>query len=44
MAVSGQSRVPVILGSLLLKNVRMADFLNRNIPGVQVSQDLLQRF
>ncbi|SHI46808.1 5,10-methylenetetrahydrofolate reductase [Malonomonas rubra DSM 5091] len=43
MAEARLYQVPVILGVLLLKNVRMADFLNRNIPGVQVPQDLLQR-
>lgn len=43
MAEAGRCKVPVILGVLLLKNARMADFLNRNIPGVQVPQDLLQR-
>ena len=43
MAEAERSRVPVILGVLLLKNARMANFLNRNIPGVQVPQDLLQR-
>ncbi len=36
-------KVPVVLGVLLLKNFRMAQFLNANIPGVQVPQDLLQR-
>lgn len=43
MAEAERLKVPVILGVLLLKNVRMANFLNRNIPGVQVPQDLLQR-
>jgi len=43
MAEAESLQVPVILGVLLLKNVRMANFLNRNIPGVQVPQDLLQR-
>jgi 5,10-methylenetetrahydrofolate reductase len=43
MAAARQFDVPVILGVLLLKNARMANFLNRNIPGVQVPQDLLQR-
>jgi 5,10-methylenetetrahydrofolate reductase len=43
MAATSSNQVPVILGVLLLKNARMADFLNRNIPGVQVPQDLLQR-
>ena len=38
-----QFQVPVILGVLLLKNARMANFLNKNIPGVQVPKDLLQR-
>lgn len=43
MAGADRFQVPVILGVLLLKNARMANFLNRNIPGVQVPQDLLQR-
>lgn len=43
VAEAKQFQVPVILGVLLLKNARMANFLNRNIPGVQVPQDLLQR-
>ncbi|WP_303720339.1 methylenetetrahydrofolate reductase [Malonomonas rubra] len=43
IAEAKQFQVPVILGVLLLKNVRMANFLNKNIPGVQVPQDLLQR-
>jgi methylenetetrahydrofolate reductase (NADH) len=34
---------PVLLGVLLLKNVRMAEFLNRNIPGVRVPQVLIER-
>jgi len=43
MATAATYQVPVILGVLLLKNARMADFLNCNIPGVQVPQDLIQR-
>ncbi|NOY12353.1 MAG: 5,10-methylenetetrahydrofolate reductase [Deltaproteobacteria bacterium] len=43
MASAGLFRTPVIMGVLLLKNLRMAEFLNRNIPGVQVPEDLLQR-
>ncbi len=43
MAAAASSQVPVILGVLLLKSVKMAQFLNQNIPGVQVPQDLLQR-
>ena len=35
--------VPVILGVLLLKGPKMAEFLNANIPGVQVPKDLLKR-
>jgi 5,10-methylenetetrahydrofolate reductase len=42
-AVTAAHEVPVILGVLLLKNVRMAQFLNAQIPGVQVPPDLLQR-
>ena len=43
MAAARSSQVPIILGVLLLKSGKMADFLNRNIPGVQVPQDLIQR-
>jgi len=43
MAIAASYQVPIILGVLLLKNARMAEFLNRNIPGVQVPQDLIQR-
>jgi len=34
---------PVIAGILLLKSARMAHFLNDNIPGVVVPQELIQR-
>ncbi len=43
MAEATTYQVPVILGVLLLKSARMAQFLNQNIPGVQVPQDLIQR-
>jgi 5,10-methylenetetrahydrofolate reductase len=43
MRVAAGYGVPVILGVLLLKSAKMAEFLNRNIPGVQVPQDLIQR-
>jgi len=35
--------VPVLCGILLLKNAGMARFLNRNIPGVKVSDILIER-
>jgi methylenetetrahydrofolate reductase (NADPH) len=34
---------PVLFGILLLKSAGMARFLNANIPGVRVSQDLIDR-
>lgn len=34
---------PVLLGVLLLKSARMAEFLNRNIPGVRVPQSVIDR-
>jgi len=43
MSAAAPHQVPIILGVLLLKNAKMAEFLNRNIPGVQVPQDLIQR-
>ncbi|MBN1958202.1 MAG: methylenetetrahydrofolate reductase [Desulfuromonadales bacterium] len=36
-------KIPVVLGVVLLKSLRMAEFLNDQIPGVQVPQDLLKR-
>lgn len=36
-------QVPVIAGVLLIRNARMARFLNANIPGVQVPETLVQR-
>ena len=36
-------RVPVILGVVLIKNVKVGEFLNRHIPGIQVPPDLLKR-
>ncbi|PLX97895.1 MAG: 5,10-methylenetetrahydrofolate reductase [Desulfuromonas sp.] len=36
-------RVPVILGVLLIKSPRMARFLNAQIPGVRVPDELLER-
>ncbi|MDO3380163.1 methylenetetrahydrofolate reductase [Geoalkalibacter halelectricus] len=35
--------VPVVMGVLLLKNARMARFLNEHIPGVRVPSDLINR-
>ncbi len=43
MAHAGDFQVPVLFGVLLLKSARMANFLNRNIPGIQVPKDLLKR-
>ena len=43
MAAAAPYQTPVILGVLLLKSAKMANFLNCNIPGVQVPQDLIQR-
>jgi 5,10-methylenetetrahydrofolate reductase len=43
METVGNYKVPVLLGVLLLKNTRMAQFLNAQIPGVQVPLNLLKR-
>lgn len=43
MAAANPLGTPVLLGVLLLKNARMAEFLNRNIPGVRVPQELIDR-
>lgn len=37
-------KVPVIAGVLLIRSAKMARFLNDNIPGVKVSDALLDRF
>ena len=36
-------QIPVIAGVLLIRSVRMARFLNDNIPGVQVPEILIER-
>jgi 5,10-methylenetetrahydrofolate reductase len=43
MAEARPLGVPVLLGVLLLKNARMARFLNDNIPGVRVPAPLIER-
>lgn len=43
MADADQAGVPVLLGVLVLKNGKMARFLNDNIPGVRVPQALVER-
>lgn len=43
MAAAGTLGAPVLLGVLLLKNARMARFLNEKIPGVRVPQPLIDR-
>jgi 5,10-methylenetetrahydrofolate reductase len=44
MAAMAPLDVPVIAGVLLIRSGKMARFLNDNIPGVQVSDALLDRF
>jgi 5,10-methylenetetrahydrofolate reductase len=43
MAAARLHGVPILVGVLLLKNARMARFLNENIPGVRVPQLLIER-
>ncbi|OHB29913.1 MAG: 5,10-methylenetetrahydrofolate reductase [Desulfuromonadaceae bacterium GWC2_58_13] len=43
MGEANRLGTPVLLGVLLLKSARMAEFLNRNIPGVRVPQALIDR-
>ncbi len=43
MAAANPLGTPVLLGVLLLKSARMANFLNANIPGVRVPQPLIDR-
>lgn len=44
MSAMAPLNTPVIAGVLLIRNAKMAQFLNDNIPGVQVPQALLDRF
>jgi len=43
MSEAAAYKKPVLAGILLLKSARMAHFLNENIPGVQVPQQLVER-
>jgi methylenetetrahydrofolate reductase (NADPH) len=43
MAAARPLGAPVLLGVLLLKNARMARFLNERIPGVRVPEKLIDR-
>ncbi|MBE0501187.1 MAG: methylenetetrahydrofolate reductase [Desulfuromonadales bacterium] len=43
MQAASPLQVPVLAGVLLLKNARMARFLNANIPGVKVPEALVER-
>ncbi len=43
MASARALEVPVLLGVLLLKSAGMARFLNENIPGVRVPEELIRR-
>ncbi|KIH77272.1 5,10-methylenetetrahydrofolate reductase [Geoalkalibacter ferrihydriticus] len=43
MAQARPLGVPVVLGVILLKNVRMARYLNEHIPGVRVPEDIMTR-
>ncbi len=43
MDAARQAGRPVLLGVLLLKSPKMARFLNENIPGVRVPQELIAR-
>ena len=43
MAAMQPLAIPVIVGVLLVRNAKMARFLNANIPGVQVPEHLIAR-
>ncbi len=36
-------RIPVLVGSVLLKSAGMARYMNRSVPGVQVPEPIIQR-
>jgi len=37
------SNVPILAGIFLLKSAKNAEFINRNVPGVQIPEDIIQR-
>jgi len=39
----GNAPVPVLGGILLLKSARMAHFMNKNVPGVEVPRDIVSK-
>ncbi len=39
----GNAPIPVLGGILLLKSARMAHFMNKNVPGVEVPQDIVSK-
>ena len=43
MTVVGPLGVPVLAGVLLVRSARMARFLNDNIPGMRVSEEVINR-
>ena len=43
MEIADGLKVPVIAGIIPLKSARMADFMNNNVPGINVTTDIMER-
>jgi methylenetetrahydrofolate reductase (NADPH) len=41
--VAGGCNKPVLAGIFLLKSAKNAQFINRNVPGIQISQEIIDR-
>jgi 5,10-methylenetetrahydrofolate reductase len=43
MEIADEIQVPVIAGIIPLKSANMADFMNNNVPGINVTTDIMER-
>lgn len=43
MEYAREFKVPVIAGIIPLKSAKMARFMNENVPGIQIGEDLIER-
>jgi methylenetetrahydrofolate reductase (NADPH) len=41
--IAGSCNKPVLAGIFLLKSAKNAQFINRNVPGIQISQEIIDR-
>ncbi|WP_406662632.1 methylenetetrahydrofolate reductase [Methanolobus sp. ZRKC3] len=43
MDIADEIQMPVIAGIIPLKSAKMADFMNNNVPGINVTTDIMER-